>query len=1111
MKKKNAGWFCVWVFSLFLLLPAGSVWAADAGSAVPAVPGTNMTARISAGGESAFFSFAPDETAYYVFSSSAGTDDTIGYLYDEEMYELEQDDDGGEEGNFRILHELEAGCTYYYEARYYDESKTGSIPVRLEQFDGLLRVEADGDTVVHTPPESYVTLGVTAVSGGAGLSYQWYNNATGKLTGQTSPAARLKPVKRIEGYDCVVTDTYGNSMQVSFTVYVNNDLVAESKDGPDVYTPLNGTAVLEVAASCTVGNLTYQWHACGTDSNGGWFDNVISGATSASYTIPNVQKLAQYYCRVRDGYSNFSDVYFTVHVDSGLTAARTGERLVYTEPGGSVVLEVQASCTTGTVSYEWHRKYMDPWSVVYDKVISGASSDTYTVPAVTQSGDTYYCVVRDAYGDSVTLEYQVDLDNHLTVSAQGSTEILTEAGRQTVLQVNASCAVGSLTYTWYKGWSETIEGASSNTLTVAAADEAVQYHCEVADAYGALRDIWFTVTPVGDVTALPAEQPVSAVMPESGGYLFFRLTPEKTGEYRICCTPEGSFSSYALTLYDAGMQEIAASDIRSESLRHICQLEAGQEYIAAVKSYSYGSESLEIVLAESAGLRAFIREDLLRGAAAYSLQEDFVSMDVRSGEAVTLGVLAYCRQGDIAFQWYREGYDAEGRWYTEAIAEAQDSVFVTAPVTEAQYYCCAITDGSGDCIRKSFSLAPAGLLARSGQDLSVLAAVGETVLLDPDVWAADDAVSYQWYFISAVDAAGTQQKLQGETGETCTFVFAPEKAGVYCCKAEDAAEEQSVTVRISVAEKKAPVSLVLGQETAASVPQSGDAAVFSYLPEETGVYTLTVEGTRLPVSCTLYDSAWNRICANTGMDANYTVSSTLEAGKTYYLSVRYEDSYTAGTFRVKLTRLEEQAADTGLRLLTEELFTGDMASLVVESAADYVELWADNGESVTLAAAWNHEPGREKLFTWMPEESGCVQYTARAYYAGYYADSTTASVTVVQRPDIHADRILTLPAAVAVIEEEAFAGSAMEEIILPEGCRTIGERAFADCGALRMVYMPDSITDIAGNAFEGCDVIFLCESKNTAYAFAEATGLTHVAQKQPDLTVSGFGFAADGF
>ena len=64
--------------------------------------------------------------------------------------------------------------------------------------------------------------------------------------------------------------------------------------------------------------------------------------------------------------------------------------------------------------------------------------------------------------------------------------------------------------------------------------------------------------------------------------------------------------------------------------------------------------------------------------------------------------------------------------------------------------------------------------------------------------------------------------------------------------------------------------------------------------------------------------------------------------------------------------------------------------------------------------------------------------------------------------------ILFLPTGTQAIEEEAFAGGPFEAVIIPDGCVSIGSRAFAGCENLLYVKIPASVTDIAPDAFDGC-------------------------------------------
>lgn len=60
-----------------------------------------------------------------------------------------------------------------------------------------------------------------------------------------------------------------------------------------------------------------------------------------------------------------------------------------------------------------------------------------------------------------------------------------------------------------------------------------------------------------------------------------------------------------------------------------------------------------------------------------------------------------------------------------------------------------------------------------------------------------------------------------------------------------------------------------------------------------------------------------------------------------------------------------------------------------------------------------------------------------------------------------------LPASVVTIEDEAFEGTALEKVELPETVETVGERAFANISTLRNIQIPIKTSYIASTAFEG--------------------------------------------
>ena len=82
------------------------------------------------GNQLTYIAFTPAETGFYALTS-VSEEDTYGYLYDSEMNELDENDDGGEGSNFLLVHELIAGKTYYYGVRFYGENTAGSFDVIL--------------------------------------------------------------------------------------------------------------------------------------------------------------------------------------------------------------------------------------------------------------------------------------------------------------------------------------------------------------------------------------------------------------------------------------------------------------------------------------------------------------------------------------------------------------------------------------------------------------------------------------------------------------------------------------------------------------------------------------------------------------------------------------------------------------------------------------------------------------------------------------------------------------------------------------------------------------------------------------------------------------------
>lgn len=77
-----------------------------------------------------YFRFVPSTSGSYSITASNNSGDNYGHLYDSSKTELTKDDDGGNNGNFKITWSLVAGQTYYIVARMYSNG-TGTFKITI--------------------------------------------------------------------------------------------------------------------------------------------------------------------------------------------------------------------------------------------------------------------------------------------------------------------------------------------------------------------------------------------------------------------------------------------------------------------------------------------------------------------------------------------------------------------------------------------------------------------------------------------------------------------------------------------------------------------------------------------------------------------------------------------------------------------------------------------------------------------------------------------------------------------------------------------------------------------------------------------------------------------
>ncbi len=115
-------------------------------------------------------------------------------------------------------------------------------------------------------------------------------------------------------------------------------------------------------------------------------------------------------------------------------------------------------------------------------------------------------------------------------------------------------------------------------------------------------------------------------------------------------------------------------------------------------------------------------------------------------------------------------------------------------------------------------------------------------------------------------------------------------------------------------------------------------------------------------------------------------------------------------------------------------------------------------------------------------------------YAGNMLKEVPLTIQVVAAAEDIQRFTLKLPAGLQAIDDETFAGAAMNVADLREtGITSIGSYAFRNCRELTDVYLPAGVNSIADNAFEGClNIVFHCPKGSYAETYAAAHGIRTV-------------------
>ena len=264
------------------------------------------------------------------------------------------------------------------------------------------------ETLVQPGEAAVVTVEAEGPNGDAeGLTYTWYfqnyaeavwyrSSITSNTYSTTMNTTRNGRVLR-----CVVTDKYGYEAEtppvvIGFDYPEGYETPKITAQPTDVFVGAGELASTSFVAEGT--ELTYQWYLSSDGVN--WSRSSLTGDTY-SVTMIAAKSGRQVKCKVTDKYGAFV---WTEIATLTMQQPEGYELRIVSQPEDCTVARGEKATSTFTVEgaglkYQWYGidpGQDDPWT-------SSIRTDTYSVTMIpSKSGRQIYCVVTDAYGNSVT-------------------------------------------------------------------------------------------------------------------------------------------------------------------------------------------------------------------------------------------------------------------------------------------------------------------------------------------------------------------------------------------------------------------------------------------------------------------------------------------------------------------------------------------------------------------------------------------------------------------------------------------------------------------------------------------------------------------------------------
>ena len=467
-------------------------------------------------------------------------------------------------------------------------------------------------------------------------------------------------------------------------------------------------------------------------------------------------------------------------------------------------------------------------------------------------------------------------------------------------------------------------------------------------------------------------------------------------------------------------------------------------------------------------------------------------VSVKDGETAKATIKANGK--DVTFAWWEKKPGETDFTLTDQTSSAY-SLTMSEAADGTEVYC-VVTDETGATVTSNtvaLKLFRPIVITKQPTDVSVLNGVAAKVSIRATANVSGAKLTYLWYAKAPGATKFTKTKI---TKNTYSITMTPEQSGteVYCLikdgkgnslKTETATLSWDSTLTIQTQPKNvavenaktAKVSVVANGAglTYAWYAKEKDAEDFVLTDNTTAAYSVkmaeAVDGRQL--YCVITDETGAQVTTNT---------VTLTMKRPIVITKQPVDMYVMKNKTAKVT-----VTATGKNLTYVWYVKAPGAKKFVKSTVttNYYSVKMTskvNGTQVyCLITDRNKKTLKSNVVTLGLVTAGTkfVAENGQVTITGYSGTAKTLTIpssingnpVTSVAPDAFAGSTLTtltLPDSIVTIGERAFSGSALTTLRVPAGVTAIPEAAFANCASLTSVTLPDGITVIGKQAFANC-------------------------------------------